>query len=79
MVDLDPTVGREYPALNPGKSGLVKTSCALIDHLRSIDKRRIRSVFGELSVDEIAAVDEGLVAFLGLSSRLHDHDAGPLQ
>jgi glucoamylase len=33
--------GALYPELSPGKSGLTKTSCALIDHLRSIDKRRV--------------------------------------
>ena len=33
-----------YPPLAPGQSGLAKTSFALIDHLRSIDKRRIRRV-----------------------------------
>jgi mRNA interferase MazF len=59
-------VGILYPPLAPGKSGLAKPSFALIDHLRSIDKRRIRRVFGELSSEEIAAIDDGLAAFLGL-------------
>lgn len=35
-----PGEGALYPALSPGKSGLTKTSFALIDQLRSIDKRR---------------------------------------
>ena len=61
-------LGLLYPALSPGKSGLTKTSFALIDHLRSIDKRRIRRLFGELPQLEIAAIDEGLTAFLGLSA-----------
>lgn len=52
----------------PGESGLAKTSYALIDHLRSIDKRRIRRVFGRVTDDEIAAVDEGLLLFLGLDA-----------
>ncbi len=60
--------GLLYPALAPGRSGLTKTSFALIDQLRSIDKRRIRRVFGELSQEEIAAIDQGLTVFLGLSS-----------
>jgi mRNA interferase MazF len=64
-----PGLGLLYPALSPGQSGLTKKSFALIDHLRSIDKRRIRRVFGDLPENEIAAVDEGLTAFLGLSAR----------
>ncbi len=59
--------GLLYPPLAPGKSGLAKQSFALIDHLRSIDKRRVRRVYGELSSEEIAAIDDGLAAFLGLS------------
>lgn len=61
-----PGEGILYPALAPGPSGLVKRSFALIDHLRSVDKRRIRRVFGELTADEIAQIDEGLTLFLGL-------------
>jgi mRNA interferase MazF len=67
-----PGDGLLYPALAPGKSGLTKRSFALIDHLRSIDKRRVRRVFGELSTDEVAAIDEGLAVFLGFSGRLRD-------
>jgi mRNA interferase MazF len=65
-----PGEGLLYPRLTPGTSGLAKTSFALIDHLRSVDKRRVRSVFGELIPAEIAAIDEGLTAFLGLGERL---------
>jgi mRNA-degrading endonuclease toxin of MazEF toxin-antitoxin module len=50
----------------PGQSGLAKDCFALIDQLRSIDKRRIRRVFGELSKEELAAIDEGLTMYLGL-------------
>ncbi len=46
-----------------------KKSFALI-HLRSIDKRRGRRVFGELAREEIAAIDEGLAVFFGLGDRL---------
>jgi mRNA-degrading endonuclease toxin of MazEF toxin-antitoxin module len=46
---------------------LSKKSFALIDHLRSVDKRRVRRVFGELAADEIIAIDVGLAVFLGLS------------
>ena len=58
--------GALYPALSPGKSGLTKTSYALIDHLRSIDKRRIRRVYGRIRTDELAVLDQGLELFLGL-------------
>lgn len=59
-------VGALYPALSPGASGLTKPSCALVDHLRSIDKRRIRRIFGTVSSAELAKIDEGLELFLGL-------------
>jgi mRNA interferase MazF len=68
-----------YPPLAPGQSGLAKKSFALIDQLRSIDKRRIRRVFGELAREKITAVDEGLAVFLGLGDRLHGADAPPVQ
>jgi mRNA interferase MazF len=61
-----PGVGPLYPALAPGKSGLTKPSFALIDQLRSVDKRRIRRVFGDLAPEEIAQIDLGLTLFLGL-------------
>lgn len=63
--------GLLYPALAPGQSGLAKKSFALIDHLRSIDKRRIRRVFGVVSQAEISIIDEGLAAYLGLGGREH--------
>jgi len=65
-----PGEGLLYPALAPGASGLAKKSFALVDQLRSIDKRRVRRAFGELSPEEIGAIDEGLTAFLGLDNRL---------
>lgn len=63
-----PGEGALYPELSPGKSGLTKTSYALVDHLRSIDKRRIRRVFGRITKGELAALDQGLELFLGLTS-----------
>ena len=63
-----PGEGALYPKLSPGESGLTKTSYALIDHLRSVDKRRIHRVFGRVTKDEIAAVDQGLALFLGLEA-----------
>ncbi len=61
-----PAEGNLYPPLAPGPSGIGKPSFALIDHLRSIDKRRIRRVFGDLPANEMTALDEGLASFLGL-------------
>ena len=58
--------GALYPRLRPGSSGLSRTSYALIDHLRSIDKRRINRVYGVIAQDEMEAVDVGLALFLGL-------------
>jgi mRNA interferase MazF len=66
-----PGEGLLYPPLAAGRSGLAKQSFALIDHLRSIDKRRVRRVFGELAREEIEAIDEGLAVFLGMGDRLH--------
>jgi mRNA interferase MazF len=60
--------GALYPVLKPGASGLVKESSALIDHLRAIDKRRIRRIFGRVAANELAAIDEGLELFLGLGA-----------
>jgi mRNA interferase MazF len=54
------------PALAPGPSGLRKRSFALVEQLRSIDKRRIRRAYGVLRPEEVAAVDEGLLLYLGL-------------
>ena len=61
-----PGEGALYPALAAGSSGLTKPSYALIDHLRSIDKRRIRRLFGQVSAGELAGIDQGLELFLGL-------------
>ena len=65
-----PGEGLLYPPLAPGKSGLTKKSFGLIDQLRSIDKRRISHVFGELAREEMAAIDEGLTVFPGLGNRV---------
>ncbi len=46
-----PGQGSLYPEHSPGTSGLTKTSFALIDHIRSIDKRRIRRVFGSVTLE----------------------------
>ena len=64
-----PGEGLLYPQLKPGRNGLTKTSVALIDQLRSIDKRRIRRVLGEVGDQEIGAIDQGLSLFLGLAGQ----------
>lgn len=61
-------VGALYPLLSPGKSGLAKPSFALVDHIRSVDKRRIHRMFGRVSPTELASIDQGLELFLGLAS-----------
>jgi mRNA-degrading endonuclease toxin of MazEF toxin-antitoxin module len=63
-----PGEGALYPALRPGESCLRKPSWALIDQLRTIDKRRVNRVFGVISRNELAAVDDGLKLFLGLGA-----------
>ena len=60
--------GALYPGLAPGSGGLTKASCALVDHVRSIDKRRIRRIFGQVSPAELASIDQGLELFLGLGA-----------
>jgi mRNA interferase MazF len=57
--------GALYPGLAPGASGPTKASYALVDHLRSIDKRRIRRIFGQISPGELFSIDQGLELFLG--------------
>ncbi len=68
-----PGKGALYPALRPGPSGLTKTSYGLIDNLRSVDKRRIRRIFGTLPEAELRAIDEGLALFLGFGGKVVDH------
>lgn len=72
-----PGEGALYPELSPGRSGLTKKSYVLIDHLRSVDKRRVRRVFGAIASAEMAAVDDGLALFLGLADRLEPHASAP--
>ena len=58
--------GALYPPLRPGPSGLIKPSWALVDQIRSVDKRRVLRVFGQVSPSELQTIDEGLRLFLGL-------------
>lgn len=63
-----PGEGALYPSLRPGESGLRKPSWALIDQLRTIDKRRVTRVFGVVTPEEQATIDNGLRLFLGLNA-----------
>jgi mRNA-degrading endonuclease toxin of MazEF toxin-antitoxin module len=37
-----------------------------VDQLRSVDKRRVRRVFGRLAAVDLRSIDTGLRLFLGL-------------
>lgn len=65
-------IGALYPPLRPGASGLLGPSFALIDHVRSVDKRRVTREYGQIDDDELAAIDEGLTLFFGLKRRSED-------
>ena len=67
-VTATPGSGALYPALAAGTSGLSKRSFALVDQVRSVDKRRIVRVYGRIREREIEAIDAGLRLFLGLES-----------
>lgn len=53
--------------LSTGASGLRQASCALVDHVRSVDKRRVLRVVGRVQETELAAIDQGLQLYLGLA------------
>jgi mRNA interferase MazF len=61
-----PGEGALYPSLNPGRSGLRVRSYALVDQVRSVDKRRITRAYGQVDETELQAIEEGLRLFLGL-------------
>ena len=61
-----PGQGALYPTLASGSGNLRKRSFALLDQIRTIDKRRVRKVFGTIAADELMAIDDGLALLLGL-------------
>jgi mRNA interferase MazF len=71
VVPISGTAGKGalYPPLEPGKSGLNKPSFALVDQVRSVDKRRVTRAFGQVGAEELEAIDSGLSLYLGLESR----------
>jgi mRNA interferase MazF len=62
-----PGKGALYPMLLKGKSGLTKNSYALVDQIRTVDKRRVLRIFGAIRTSELLAIDEGLLLLLGLT------------
>lgn len=62
-----PGAGALYPRLDPGRSGLSDVSYALIDQIRSVDKKRVRAIGRRIAPAELDAVDTGLRLFLGLA------------
>lgn len=68
VVPLTGTIGKGalYPILEPGDSGLTKRSCALVDHLRSVDKQRVVRFVGAVSDRELRSIDIALRLYLGL-------------
>jgi mRNA interferase MazF len=61
-----PGEGALYPALSPGQSGLRIQSYAMVDQVRSVDKRRATRVYGRIKQNELRMIEEGLRLFLGL-------------
>lgn len=59
--------GALYPVLQPTpENGLTKPSAALVDHVRSLDPRRLRARLGKVSVADLARVDDALRLLLAL-------------
>ncbi len=58
--------GALYPELAAGSGGLRRRSFALLDQIRTVDKRRVLKIYGRITVQELDAVDEGLRLLLGL-------------
>jgi len=54
----------------PGASWLTKSSTALVDQVRSIDKQRICRRYGLVSVAELEAMNKGLDLYLGLEPEI---------
>jgi mRNA interferase MazF len=59
-------LGRLYPVLSPGATGLRASSTALVDQIRAVDPSRLVKLYGAATAAELEAVDAALRAFLGL-------------
>lgn len=62
-----PGQGALYPQLAAGSGDLRKRSFALLDQIRTVDKRRVLKTYGRIKAEELDAVAEGLRLLLGLS------------
>jgi mRNA interferase MazF len=51
------------------ESGLDRDSVALLEQIRTIDKRRLRDYVGALRQDDMQAVDKALALSVGLNGR----------
>jgi mRNA-degrading endonuclease toxin of MazEF toxin-antitoxin module len=49
-------------------NGLRNASTALVDHVRSVDKRRGDRVYGSVGRAELAAIDAARRLFLGMNA-----------
>jgi len=65
-VSSTPGQGALYPMLEAGSGGLRSRSFALVDQLRSLDKQRVRKLYGSISQAELHSLEEGLRLFLAL-------------
>ncbi len=63
-----PGEGALYPRIEPGDSGIRSVSFALVDQVRSVDKRRIRGIGRSVAPPQMDAIDAGLCLFLGLEA-----------
>jgi mRNA interferase MazF len=74
IVPLTGTAGRGalYPKLAAGSGGLRKDSWALTDQIRSVDKRRVVSVYKALEPEAMESIDEGIRLFLGLGPTMSE-------
>ncbi len=62
-----PGTGILYPLVRPSPANWLRNaSTALVDHVRSVDKRRVDRVYGPVSRAELAAIDTALSLFLGM-------------
>ena len=68
--------GALYPALAAGASGLTRPSFVLVDQIRSMNKRRVRRVFGRVAPSELEAIDNGLLLYLGLEDTRQTNASG---
>lgn len=62
------TSARALPPAIISVSSVGVKSVALCEHIRSLDKRRFQREIGALSAEDLAAVEEGVAALLGLTA-----------